>query len=204
MNDRARADNGSTRHHSTEPDPMHSRLITIDAIVTLYSTWGALRYDEAVTQNDHAVQCAALAVRDGGSDEFVVAALLHDIGHLLWMSAYGDSVAAHDTHHELVGAHCLDALFGPSVCEPIRLHVEAKRVLLAIEPGYDDALSAGSRASAARQGGPASPEEVGRFHSLPFADDALWLRRIDDTGKFVGLEVKPFESYLPLLRCCLR
>jgi hypothetical protein len=44
---------------------------------------GATRYDEVVTQYEHAVQSAALAGQRGGNPALVVAALLHDVGHLL-------------------------------------------------------------------------------------------------------------------------
>ncbi|MEZ5250726.1 MAG: hypothetical protein R2713_16405 [Ilumatobacteraceae bacterium] len=41
-----------------------------------------------------------------------------------------------DRGHEHVAARALAALFGPEVRMPIELHVEAKRFLCAIEPGY--------------------------------------------------------------------
>ena len=38
---------------------------------------------EAVTQRQHALQCAALAEEDNAPPSLIAAALLHDIGHLL-------------------------------------------------------------------------------------------------------------------------
>jgi len=178
---------------------------SVDDLVVLYDTWGTRRYDEVVTQLDHALQCAALATRDGRSDGLVAAALLHDVGHLLWMAAHDDpSVPRQDTRHEDVGADTLAALFDDDVTEPIRLHVAAKRVLLSIDAEYAASLSPGSTASAVRQGGPATPDEVASFEALPRSAEALELRRIDDAGKLVGLDVRPFDHYVPLLRALAR
>lgn len=169
-------------------------------LARLFDTWGREPYDEAVSQLDHGLQCAALARREGEPDALVAAALLHDVGHLIWMAAHDDaSVPTADTRHEDIGADALAALFGEGVAGPVRLHVLAKRVLLATDPDYAGGLSAGSRASAVRQGGAASPEEVDAFRARPAADAALRLRRHDDAGKVVGLEVLPFEDYRPLL-----
>jgi HD domain len=51
-------------------------------VVALFEAHGARRYGESITQLEHALQCAALARRNRADDEVVVAALLHDIGHL--------------------------------------------------------------------------------------------------------------------------
>ena len=56
---------------------------TVDDVLALYERWGAERYDEEVTQLDHALQTAALAEVAGAADTVVAAALLHDAGHLL-------------------------------------------------------------------------------------------------------------------------
>jgi len=52
---------------------------SIDSIVAMYASWGSEKYDEEVTQLAHALQCAALAARDGATNELIAAALLHDI-----------------------------------------------------------------------------------------------------------------------------
>lgn len=182
---------------SSSAVPIHD----VDDLVELYSAWGERRYDEVVTQLDHALQCAAIAARDSESDAFVAAALLHDVGHLLWMAAQDDaSVPSFDTRHEDLGADALASLFGADVVEPIRLHVEAKRVLMSTDDEYESRLSPGSVASAARQGGPATADEVDAFRERRWSTEALRLRRIDDAGKVVGLEVAPFERYVPMLR----
>ena len=52
-------------------------------IEALYSRWGSNKYDEQISQIEHAVQCAEFARHAEADDELIVATLLHDIGHLL-------------------------------------------------------------------------------------------------------------------------
>lgn len=161
---------------------------------------GAARYGgEAVSQLDHALQSAALAAREGASDALVVAALLHDLGHLAHPDSDAASRAGRDLRHEQVGARLLARWFPPAVTEPVRLHVQAKR-LLARDPGYAAALSEESVRTLALQGGPFDDTEAAAFRALPFAEDAVRMRRWDDAAKIVGLVVPPLASWAPLLR----
>ena len=82
----------------------------------------------------------------------------------------------------------------------VALHVEAKRYLVATEPGYGGALGPDSVASLAGQGGAASPRDTAAFAALPLAFAALALRRADDGGKVEGLVVGDLPSWVPLLR----
>jgi predicted HD phosphohydrolase len=77
--------------------------------------------------------------------------------------------------------------------------VEAKRYRCTVDPGEVDRLSAGSRRSLVKQGGPMSPAEVAAFEADPHHRNAVALRGWDDAGKVVGLTIAPFERYLPLL-----
>ena len=64
---------------------------SVGEILDLYERWGPENYDEGLSQLEHALQTAALAVADGAPDEQVAAALLHDIGHLLDLAAAEDN-----------------------------------------------------------------------------------------------------------------
>jgi HD domain-containing protein len=66
-------------------------------VVMLFRTAGANRYGETVTQLEHALQCAALARRHRAGDEVVIAALLHDVGHLVVPAP--DRKEVHHGHH---------------------------------------------------------------------------------------------------------
>lgn len=170
-------------------------LASIDEVLALFDAHGDNRYDEELSQRDHAVQTAALARAAGADDALVVAALLHDIGHLLDLAAGGTADAPRLARHEQVGATALSALFDDSVTAPIALHVEAKRYLTAVEPELVDRLSSGSRASLVRQGGPMDDDESTRFRAQRWFAEACALRRWDDDGKVDGLEVPPLLAY---------
>ena len=169
-----------------------------ERLVAVYEVLGDGHYDEAVSQSQHAAQSAALARRAGASDPLVVAALLHDLGHLL--GGEPESGPNHrDMHHEVVAARFLSRWYGPEVTEPIRHHVAATRYLCAIEPGYHATLSPASVRSLDLQGGVMSLDEVAAFEQLPGAVDAATLRRWDDLAKDPELEVDDVRSYLDVL-----
>lgn len=172
---------------------------SIDEIVWLFDTHGDDQYDEELSQRDHALQTAALAVAAGADDALVAAALLHDVGHLLDLAAGGTAAAPRVARHEQAGADALSSLFGEAVTAPIALHVAAKRYLTAVEPDLVGRLSAGSRVSLVRQGGPMTAEEAARFATAPWFAESCALRRWDDDGKVDGLVVAPLADHLPLL-----
>jgi predicted HD phosphohydrolase len=173
---------------------------SIDSILGLLARWGTDQYDEDITQLDHALQCAAHARADGGSEAMIAAALLHDVGHLIDLDAGGTVERPVSDRHEDVGAASLAGLFPATVTAPIALHVRAKRYLAAAEPGYVDALSDGSRSSLDRQGGPMDASELASFERNAGFDDACALRRWDDRGKVENLDVEPLDTYVELLQ----
>ncbi len=172
--------------------------IVIDQILQAYDRLGHRRYGEDVTQAEHALQAAMLAEGDGAGDALVAAALLHDVGHMLEALPDLDRPPA-DERHEAVGAALLAGLFAPEVVQPVALHVAAKRYLCAIEPGYEAGLSAASRHSLALQGGPFTADEAKAFERLPFAAQAVRLRRYDDAAKLTDTGTPAFADFAPLL-----
>jgi phosphonate degradation associated HDIG domain protein len=188
-------------------------LDRVDCLLVLLAQDGARRYGgEAVSQREHALQCAALAAAEGAAPSLVAAALLHDIGHLL-APPFAPRIAPEgrmgddqeparrrtDDRHEILGAAALAKAFGPAVAEPVRLHVAAKRWLCAVEPDYFAQLSPASVTSLGLQGGPFSVAEAGHFAALPFAEDAVRLRRWDEAAKLPGLATPPLGHYQALL-----
>lgn len=167
------------------------------------SRGGASYFGEAVSQTEHALQCAHLARQAGAPDALVAGALLHDFGHLL--HGLPESIAKEgvDTRHEDLGSRRLRKYFGPGVTEPIRLHVAAKRYLCATDAGYAEKLSPASAQSLLLQGGPMTPGEVEAFESNPYFEDGVQLRRWDDEAKVPGAVVPPLESYREVLAACL-
>ena len=59
-------------------------MCSADFILETLAVHGERMYgSEAVTQLEHALQAAALGEAEDASDTLVIAALLHDIGHLM-------------------------------------------------------------------------------------------------------------------------
>jgi len=156
-------------------------------ILELLRAKGELAYEgEGISQIAHGWQCGQLARHAGATPALQLASWLHDIGHLLSDLEGTPTLQGMDDRHENKGAQMLDAIWGPAVAEPVRLHVDAKRYLVATFPQYRARLSEDSLRSLALQGGPMSLEECVRFQAMPYALDAQQLRSWDDTGKRIG------------------
>jgi phosphonate degradation associated HDIG domain protein len=170
-------------------------------ILALYETRGNADYlHDLVSQADHALQAAAQAVQAGAPDALIVAALLHDVGHLL--PDVGDA-SGPDAQHEARGAVFLARYFPPEVTRPVGLHVTAKRYLCAIQPGYVAQLSPDSVQSLVLQGGPLVGDEVREFERRPGFREAVLLRRWDEAAKVPGHRVPGLSYYRPLIERCL-
>ncbi|MDB5762493.1 MAG: hypothetical protein JWQ21_1488 [Herminiimonas sp.] len=169
--------------------------LTIDTIVDwLRHRGGGMYGGEAVTQLEHALQCAALAQSAGAAPALVTAALLHDIGHLA-----GDGNDEKHPHGKL-GAQLLGGLFPPSVTEPVRLHIDAKRYLCSTDPSYWSGLSEASRRSLEWQGGLFRREDASAFILQSHAGDAVRLRRWDDAAKVPTAITPPLETFIAIMK----
>ncbi|MEM9042837.1 MAG: HD domain-containing protein [Actinomycetota bacterium] len=171
-----------------------------DAVIGLIRDRGQSRYDEAVTQLEHAVQCGGHALDAGADDAVVLASFLHDIGHLLLNEhdENGDFLDT-DLHHENVGARFLANWFGADVTVPIELHVPAKRYLCATESAYAARLSAASVRSLEVQGGPMPPAEVADFEARDHHRAAVDVRRWDDDAKVEGAAAPDLAVFRQLM-----
>jgi phosphonate degradation associated HDIG domain protein len=175
-------------------------MTVADQVIELMNQRGGDAYfGEPVSQLEHALQAAWHATQAGSPRELVLAALLHDIGHLLHAlpeSAADDGI---DTLHEVAGYEWILTRFGPRVAEPVRHHVAAKRYLCRVKPEYLARLSAASVQSLRLQGGPFSEDEARQFETLPYHREAVMLRRWDDEAKIAGMPVPALEEYRRLL-----
>ncbi|MGK7912430.1 MAG: phosphonate degradation HD-domain oxygenase [Synechococcus sp.] len=173
------------------------KQFSLETIEQLYCDRGSQQYgNEAVSQLEHALQCATLAQERGASDAIITACFLHDIGHLL--HDLGDDIAERgvDDRHEYRAMPYLKSLFGPEVTEPIRLHVNAKRYLCAIDADYWASLSPASKLSLNLQGGVFSESEAQAFIQQPFASEAVELRCCDDLAKVVNKATPSVATFL--------
>lgn len=169
-------------------------------VFALFESFGSSNYDEGVTLTEHSLQTAALARAAGATDALVVAALLHDVGHLIQARDLGsENYLDPDWAHDTIAADWLRPRFGAAVAESVGHHVSAKRWLCAREPEYFASLSEASKASLEAQGGPFSDGAAGLWRAQPGAEEGIRLRRWDDDGKVEGVVIAAFDDYTRLL-----
>lgn len=179
--------------------------LTVDRIISLFETRGIEQYgSEAVSQTEHALQCAALAENADATPELITATLLHDLGHLLHGLGEYHLEDGVDDEHQYIALPFLRGLYSEAVLQPIRLHVDAKRYLCAVEPGYWGSLSRASQSSLELQGGVFTPTQAETFIAQPYAPDAARLRRWDDLAKVDGRKTPPLAHFASYLRACSR
>jgi len=159
----------------------------------------AAYFGESVSVTEHALQAAYFAQAESAPPALIVAALLHDIGHLIEDVPADIADWTSDAGHERVGARWLAQRFPPEICEPVRLHVPAKRYLCATDDRYFAKLSAASVATLRLQGGTMSAPEVARFETERFHKEAVLLRRWDDRGKVAGLTTPSLGDYRAMM-----
>ena len=175
-------------------------MTVTDEILEIYTRRGASAYfGEGVSTAEHCLQAAYFARTAAAPPPLIVAALLHDVGHLV--VDLPDDIAdwIEDARHEDVGCGWLAERFPAEVYEPVRLHVPAKRYLCATDPRYFSKLSAASVATLKLQGGPMSPEEAARFETERFNREAVLVRRCDDRGKVAGLRTAGLADYRAMI-----
>ena len=171
-----------------------------DAVFAIFQKRGSgAYYGESVSMTEHALQAAYFAQAAGAPPALVVAALLHDIGHLVHDVPSDIADWTVDEHHELIGSAWLAMHFGPDVSEPVRLHVPAKRYLLATDAAYFAKLSPASVVTLKLQGGPMAAHEITKFETERFHEDAVRVRHWDDQGKVAGLKTPGLNDYRSLI-----
>jgi [1-hydroxy-2-(trimethylamino)ethyl]phosphonate dioxygenase len=171
-----------------------------DEVIDLFQRRGNDAYfGEHVSLSEHSLQAAYFAREESAPSSLVLATLLHDIGHLV--EEVPDELAdwTSDVHHEESGARWLAQRFRPEVCEPVRLHVAAKRYLCATDPNYVAMLSQASVVTLELQGGPMSAREILHFETQAGFRDSVRLRRWDDQGKVAGLKTPGLAAYRALI-----
>ncbi|NER80777.1 MAG: HD domain-containing protein [Leptolyngbya sp. SIO1D8] len=174
------------------------------SLLTLYRQRAHGQYGgEAVSQLEHALQCATLAEQTGQSAELITACLLHDLGHLVHHLGEDAATRGIDDRHEYQAIPLLQTLFPAAVTMPIRLHVAAKRYLCAVDDGYWASLSPASKRSLELQGGIFSEAASDAFIQQPYAEDAVVLRRWDDLAKVPDLDTPDLDHFIPLMQAAL-
>ena len=177
----------------------------VEKLLELYRQAGNQEYHgEKVSQLEHALQTAQQAVDADSSDEEIIAALLHDIGHI-WPDEDSVVTGVGVVEHDRIGSEVLRGLgFSEGVAQIVAGHVAAKRYLVANDEEYASKLSDVSAESLRLQGGPMSPEESASFSQAPWSAGKIKVRVWDDQAKTPGTPVSPLETYRDLLLNHLR
>lgn len=183
-----------------EPEDLNAGNI-VEFIASIFDRRGGEEYlGEAVTMAEHMLQGATIAELNDQSEEVIVGALLHDIGH--FTSEFGTFTMqdTEDRLHEEAGAAVLAPYFPPVITDCVRHHVAAKRYLCATQPEYFDQLSDASVHSLKLQGGPMSDEEVAAFEKLPHLREIIAVRYLDEAGKQPDLDTRDFQHFAPMVQ----
>jgi len=179
---------------------MKLQMSLADEVFSLFERRGSgVYFGERISMTEHALQAAYFAREESAPAELLVAALLHDIGHLVETvpDDLGDWTS--DARHEEIGARWLERRMRPEVAGPVRLHVPAKRYLCATDHNYVAMLSQASIITLQLQGGPMTGPELLQFETEPYYREAVRLRRWDDQGKVVGLKTPGLAGYRELI-----
>lgn len=158
----------------------------------------------AASRRSHGIQCALQAEKAGADEAFIVAALVHDIGHHFSAPAPVGYEHDYDDLHGQVAANWLRNAFVEEVSEPVLLHVPGKRYLVSTRPEYMSILSNGSIDSLRRQGGLMTDEEIQEFEALPHSAWGVEVRIWDDKAKVKGFELPKIERFIPRLEAALK
>ncbi len=173
--------------------------LTLDQIEGLFHLTGDQPYGGTpVTQAEHARQTAALALAENAAPSLVTAALLHDLGHLIIQHPDVVRVDGADYKHQYFVLPFLRDLFGPDVLEPIRLHVEAHRYLCYLEPDYLGPRNSAARRALDLAGGVFDAAQASEFAAIPWAPEAIRLRRWDDQACQAAAEPPPLSYFLEI------
>ena len=175
-----------------------------DEIMNLYNEHGGAEYaGEKVSQLEHMVQAAQLAEAQGYDEEVILAAFLHDIGHISEAAKGDESTSASRgmdgfgiKDHEEIGAEFLRGKgFSKKIARLVESHVEAKRYLTFKDPAYYANLSEASKKTLEYQGGPMTAEEAAAFEQYPLFDLIIRMRNWDEQAKIEHQPLPDLQHY---------
>jgi phosphonate degradation associated HDIG domain protein len=170
---------------------------SLDAVFSLYESRGDAEYvGEPVSVLEHSVQSAQRAEAEGHDEDVILAALLHDIGHLLPQTAADGMAGLGHRSHERAGAAFLrEAGFSEKVAELVLGHVRAKRYLCFRQPAYYENLSEASRQTLVFQGGVMTEAEARAYEAGPYFGLSIKMREWDEAAKVPGQPLPDLARY---------
>jgi phosphonate degradation associated HDIG domain protein len=173
-----------------------------DEIMSFYQQHGGEEYaGEKLTQLEHMVQAAQLAEEQGYDDEVILAAFLHDVGHLC-EPGHGDNEmdGFGIKDHEEIGAEFLKSKgFSKKIVRLVQSHVEAKRYLTLKNPSYYEQLSEASKKTLEYQGGRMEEDEASAFEQYPLFDLIIKMRKWDEQAKIENKRIPDLNLYRQMI-----
>jgi putative nucleotidyltransferase with HDIG domain len=176
--------------------------IAENVINLLFSNGGSEYIGEPVTKLEHMVQSAEIAEEMGLREDLVLAALLHDIGHICEPTTESNNMGGLGLQdHEFIGATFLQSRgFSDIVIQSVALHVAAKRYLCYKYPEYLSMLSDASLQTLALQGGSMTESEAIVFEQNPYLNEIIAVRRIDEQAKIANKALpESFDNYKQMM-----
>ncbi len=173
-----------------------------DEIMKYYEKYGGEEYaGEKVSQLEHMVQAAQLAEEQGYDEEVILAAFLHDIGHIC-EAGHGDNEMdgfGIKDHEEIGAEYLIEKGFSKKVARLVQSHVEAKRYLTYKDPAYYAQLSDASKKTLEYQGGRMDREEAEAFETYPLFDLIIKMRKWDEQAKIENKPLPDLQHYRQMI-----
>lgn len=176
--------------------------VIAEEIMQYYEKHGGEEYaGEKLSQLEHMVQAAQLAEEQGQDEEVILAAFLHDIGHLC-EEGHGDNEMEGFgiKDHEEIGAEFLGKRgFSKKIIRLVESHVAAKRYLTFKNPEYYGQLSDASRRTLEFQGGRMIKEEAEAFEQYPLFNLIIQMRTWDEQAKIENKALPDLSRYRQMI-----
>jgi len=184
---------------------INNAAYTAKEIINLYEMFGNADYiGEPVSQIEHMCQSAELATEAKAEEDVILAAFLHDIGHLCAV-AYPQQKLNNTNiygviNHEQLGADFLSSKgFSSNIINMVSNHVNAKRYLTYKFPEYFFQLSDASKETLQIQGGQMTLTEAMTFEADLLFNDYIILRRWDEQAKAVYKPLPDLSIYKAMI-----
>ena len=177
---------------------LETKMNVIEKLFNFFQESGFEEYaGEKVSQLEHALQAAKLAEDENFDDDVIIAALFHDIGHLMKFESDDAKMGIFGTkNHEQIGAqYLLDSGFSKKMYDLVVGHVRTKKYLVYKFPDYKSTLSEASLKTLEYQGGAMTETEAEIFEKDELFHLHLKMREWDDKAKIPGLKTKSIAEY---------
>jgi 2-amino-1-hydroxyethylphosphonate dioxygenase (glycine-forming) len=172
---------------------IHTMSDQVREVFSLYELAGGERYfNHPVTQLNHASVTASYAAREGFDDDVVVAAFLHDIGHIC--AAVGKCQPEPGRSSESTGADYLRMMgFPDAVAWLLENQTKARQYLTSLYPSFFVSLGKDRQDEIIAAGGPLPAKEAAEFEQEELFRPSIRLVFWDERSNKPGLPAIHFS-----------